>query len=416
MGFLAAYVLLIKLARDGMLRLEPTKVPDLVLNCCIFGVLVGGRMGYVLFYDLPHVLSQNPLLRPEDRINPMLWDFLDDVSVLERAAAVWDGGMSAHGGVLFTILALAYFAWRRRRQGVSLINLGDASCMVVPLGLCFGRIANFINGELYGHPSDVPWAVKFPSEFYAPTNNTQTLSDQAIHTMQSGVADFLRDHWQSLTQSQVEVYLQHHPTFSDEMQRQFGPIHLDSATQLSAIKHAIAQQLGAFPFDHASRELERFTRDIGSWWQGPHTALTDVMYRIFGEILPARHPSQLYEALLEGVLLFLICWTIGRLWRKDGMASGAFLTLYPVMRIIGEQFRVGDTPTKILGIDMSFGVIYSLVMFAGGAAYWIYWIRRDRRVEWLKPAASALASATLQLFRLGTRLLAAKEESVSKTV
>jgi len=83
------------------------------------------------------------------------------------------------------------------------------------------------------------------------------------------------------------------------------------------------------------------------------------------------------------VLLFAICWTIGRLWRKDGMASGAFLTFYPVMRVIGEQFRVGDTPQNVMGIEMSLGVIYSLLMMLGGMAYWGYWIWRNRPAVWV---------------------------------
>ena len=86
-------------------------VPDLVLNSCIFGVLIGGRLGYCLFYQ--------PALLGFDSQFPY-WGVL----------RVWDGGMSAHGGVLFTVLTLIWFSWRYK---VSLINIGDAACMVVPI-------------------------------------------------------------------------------------------------------------------------------------------------------------------------------------------------------------------------------------------------------------------------------------------
>jgi len=78
------------------------------------------------------------------------------------------------------------------------------------------------------------------------------------------------------------------------------------------------------------------------------------------------------------------------------MASGAFLTLYPIMRIIGEQFRVGDSPQKVLGLEMSLGVIYSLLMFAGGAIYWGYWIRKNRRIPWVPQAESPPADSSAE--------------------
>jgi phosphatidylglycerol:prolipoprotein diacylglycerol transferase len=321
MGFLGAYLLVKKLSRDGMLRLHPDRVPDLVLNCCIFGVLLGGRLGYVLFYDLGASLHAGH--------TPLLWDFSTSFPFW-GVFRVWDGGMSAHGGVLFTIVTLAWFAWRHK---VSLVNIGDAACMVVPIGLCFGRIANFINGELYGHPTTVPWAVQFPTEIYAPTNNSILPSVKAA--------------------------------LPGVMAKLFGP------------EFALPDL-----FDEGYRMLASRLAH--------HQA--DAVQAV-AAILPPRHPSQLYESLLEGVLLFAICWTVGRVWRKDGMASGAFLTLYPVMRIIGEQFRVGDSPRKVLGVDMSLGVLYSLLMFLGGALYWAYWIHRDRRTPWIPPQPAAAGPA-----------------------
>ncbi len=361
MGFLGAYLLLKKLNRDGMLRLRPKLVPDLVLNCCIFGVLIGGRLGFVLFYDLPNALKEGR--------TPLLWDFSSSIPFW-GALKVWDGGMAAHGGIVFTIMALMVFSWRYLakptakqmttliagafvfgtvgwglayilwhdenfqvagaqvlgiawmvycgwRYSIPAINIGDAACMVVPIGLFFGRIANFINGELYGHPTTVPWAVKFPSEIYSPTNGE----------MDPGV--------------KAKLYAL--------LPVPFDIMHADDA--INSIAHKLAM--------HDPETLKLVT-----------------------PILLPRHPSQLYEALLEGALLFIICWTIGRLWRKDGMASGAFLTFYPIMRIIGEQFRVGDTPVSVGGVMISKGVLYSIPMVLAGAVYWGYFIKRSKLRPW----------------------------------
>lgn len=379
MGFLFAYLLISKLSRDGMLRLNPERVPDLVLNCCIFGVLIGGRLGFVLFYDLPISLSRG--------FKPLLWDF-SSAFPFWGVLRVWDGGMSAHGGVLFTILTIAWFARKYRAQGANFINIGDASCMVVPIGLFFGRCANFINGELYGHISTVPWAVKFPSEIWAPTNDVTTITDENLIPVQTAVGQYLKDHWQDLSPEQVRNFLANpdHQEFRESLLSLVGPGHLNDPAKFDTIRHAIAQYvgMGALP-----QTLER--SDLASLWNGPHNGLWHVLYNQFNAILPPRHPSQLYEALLEGALLFIICWTVGRLWRKDGMASGAFLTLYPVMRIIGEQFRVGDTPAHIFGMQISKGILYSLPMFFAGAIYWIYWIRRNRRIPWNAAAVQPLS-------------------------
>jgi phosphatidylglycerol:prolipoprotein diacylglycerol transferase len=102
------------------------------------GIIVGGRAGYVLFYNFPH-FAANPL----------------------EIVEVWKGGMSFHGGFLGCVAAVALFA---RTRGVPLLSLGDLTCAVGPIGLFLGRLANFVNGELWGRPADVPWAMIFPSD------------------------------------------------------------------------------------------------------------------------------------------------------------------------------------------------------------------------------------------------------------
>lgn len=101
------------------------------------GIVLGGRIGYILFYDLPSVL-ENPV----------------------RAIEIWNGGMSFHGGLIGTTIAMILFA---RRNSIPVWSLFDIVAAVVPFGLFFGRIANFVNGELWGRISDVPWAMEFPT-------------------------------------------------------------------------------------------------------------------------------------------------------------------------------------------------------------------------------------------------------------
>ncbi|MDS7597635.1 prolipoprotein diacylglyceryl transferase [Agrobacterium tumefaciens] len=101
------------------------------------GIVLGGRIGYILFYDLPSVAA-----------NPM------------RALEIWNGGMSFHGGLIGTTLAMILFA---RKNGIPIWSMFDIVAAVAPIGLFFGRVANFINGELWGRISDAPWAVVFPT-------------------------------------------------------------------------------------------------------------------------------------------------------------------------------------------------------------------------------------------------------------
>jgi phosphatidylglycerol:prolipoprotein diacylglycerol transferase len=111
------------------------------------GIILGGRIGYVLFYNLPHFVAH-----PQQ--------------ILE----LWNGGMSFHGGVLGCIVATIVFGLRRH---LSILSLGDVTTAVAPIGLFLGRLANFINGELWGRPTDVPWAVIFPNGGPIPRHPSQ---------------------------------------------------------------------------------------------------------------------------------------------------------------------------------------------------------------------------------------------------
>src|SRR5947208_6960234 len=111
------------------------------------GIILGGRIGYVLFYNPMHFL-EHPI----------------------EAVQLWKGGMSFHGGFVGCVLAVVLFA---RRRGISILSLGDLTCATGTIGLFLGRIANFINGELWGRPTDVPWAMVFPGGGPLPRHPSQ---------------------------------------------------------------------------------------------------------------------------------------------------------------------------------------------------------------------------------------------------
>jgi phosphatidylglycerol:prolipoprotein diacylglycerol transferase len=118
------------------------------------GVIIGGRLGWVLFYGI-FLCSVSPQNADYCRGLPM--DFLDHPI---RIIAAWEGGMSFHGGAIGVIVALWFFA---RSRKLNFVQFGDMVTTVVPIGLFFGRIANFVNGELWGKVTDVPWAMVFPN-------------------------------------------------------------------------------------------------------------------------------------------------------------------------------------------------------------------------------------------------------------
>ena len=260
MAFVCGYQLYKWLARQGYADMPEERVGDFITWGALFGVLLGGRLGYVLFYKLDEYVA-HPL----------------DVFRL------WDGGMASHGGMLGLIFFTLYFA---RRHKLSWTGIGDNLCVVAPIGLFFGRCANFINGELYGHPSRVPWAVQFPKEIY-------------------------------------------------ELQ---GIGKINASVDIDAL---VAQS-------RHDPQVQEFLRGV----------------------LTPRHPSQVYEALLEGVVLFAALWILRTKMRAPrGVITGAFFILYALLRIVGENFRVPDAP---LTGSLTRGQFLSLFLIVIGAAFVIY--------------------------------------------
>ncbi len=136
LGFLGGYLILKRLAQRGEFAVPVEELSNFIVHLAIFGVFLGGRLGYVIFYA---------------------WDlFLEDPLFVFR---VWEGGMASHGGILGVLTVCGWTAWKKK---VSFWNLTDGLALVAPIGLFFGRIANFINGELWGRPTEVPWGVIFP--------------------------------------------------------------------------------------------------------------------------------------------------------------------------------------------------------------------------------------------------------------
>ena len=201
-----------------------------ILFLGVMGVVIGGRLGYCLFYK-PFYYLQNPL----------------------EILALWQGGMSFHGGMLGVVGAMIWFARTRRKPW---LQVADFVAPCVPTGLAAGRIGNFINGELWGRFADpaLPWAMVFPGS---------------------------------------------------------------------------------------------------------------------GSNLP-RHPSQLYQFVLEGLMLFVVLWLYGRKPRLEGRVAAVFLLGYGVFRFIAEYFREPDSFLGLLALNMSMGQWLCVPMVAGGALLWLW--------------------------------------------
>src|SRR5687768_14500311 len=221
LGLTTAYFVIKTRAAARGVAMTKEQLYDMIVYAAV-GVFAGGRLGYVLFYNLSYYL-ENPL----------------------KIFAVWEGGMSFHGGLIGTIGALVLFA---KRQSITVLTIADLAAGVTPVGLGLGRIGNFINGELYGRPTDVNWCMVFPAG---------------------------------------------------------GPA--------------------------------------------------------------CRHPSQLYEALLEGLLLFSLLWLMTRRFPPPGSVFGLFLMGYGLCRIVVEFFREPDAQIGFIFGTISMGQLLSIPMIVGGA-------------------------------------------------
>ncbi len=158
-GIVGGWWLLLRWAKAGRLPMKSQEVGDFVVTIAI-GIVVGGRLGYAAIYE--------PGLFTSFTTSPPWW----------RLLAVQEGGMASHGGIAGVALAAWWWSWRRRQH---LLVLGDALAAVAPFGIACGRLANFINGELWGRPWDGPWAVIFPGAEPLPPPGVDRLTWLAEH-------------------------------------------------------------------------------------------------------------------------------------------------------------------------------------------------------------------------------------------
>lgn len=294
-GFAVGWWLLCRWARRGTGELKEAEVADFITYAALFGVLLGGRLGYMLLYNREQFLA-----------NPLLF------------FRVTEGGMASHGGITGLFLFTLYYAWKHKR---SWPGLGDNLVAAAPIGLFFGRIANFINGELYGRAAAVPWAMKFPEE---------------------------ATRW-----------------------------HLDDPDPLIAAK---AEKVRAM-IDGSSLQ-ETITDDWHSKIM-PLARTDDAFAEGLRPLLTSRHPSQLYAAALEGVLLFSILYFVREKWPRapHGLITGLFFILYAMLRIFDEQFR---EPDRYIG-RFTEGQYYSLFMIGVGIAFLIFAALTKRQGSSLSP-------------------------------
>jgi phosphatidylglycerol:prolipoprotein diacylglycerol transferase len=300
LGFLGGYLLLKRFAERKLWVLEPEKTADFIAAAALFGVFIGGRLGYVLFYQIPRdgwdSVVENPL------------------GILK----VWEGGMASHGGILGLVIFTFFYA---RKHKVSWTGLGDGLCVVAPIGLMSGRIANFINGELYGRVADgVMWAVKFPMALVDSKAPEAQNFNQAVYAA-------------------GEVY--------------------------PPLKEALAE-----PSDqNLYLLLAEANRE------------SDAVNRAIEPFLEPRHPSQLYEAFLEGGLLLGILWFVRVRFPKapSGLITGLFFGLYATFRIFGEQFREPDADWVIDNV-LTMGQFLSIFMYFFSAAFLIYAFKNRKSV------------------------------------
>jgi len=282
----------------GRSTLAPTTAGDLVVALA-FGIVIGGRLGYVVFY-------QPALLWTFGGTFPF-WDLL----------AVNKGGMASHGGMIGLIVASWWYA---RRYGHNMAHLLDLGAFGAPLGLFFGRIANFVNGELYGRgPTDVPWAVKFPQEIFTWDANRLTQLEPVLDMVAA-------------------------PTYDQKLQQVIVAIQNGNQQIAAAIE----------------------------------------------PLLTPRHPSQIYEALLEGLLLFAV---LGVVWLKPRkpMTIGALAcVVYGLVRIFGELYRQPDEHIGYEWLDLPRGQWLSIALTALGIVLLVIFNRKqaDPMGGWRRHASS----------------------------
>ncbi|MFN9068724.1 MAG: prolipoprotein diacylglyceryl transferase, partial [Bdellovibrionales bacterium] len=304
-GFLFAYLVISWLVEKQNAGLNRALVGDYITTAAI-GTLVGGRLGYCVFYS--------PDLFFKFKSDFPFWGVL----------AVNEGGMASHGGIIGIILASLYFA--RKYRFNSLYSL-DLAAVAGPMGVFFGRIANFINGELVGRPAPegFKFGVKFPQDLWTwPATEPSRVHELADAAQAAGIP---RESWLS---------------WSDQLSNpQFRQQIYDGISQMI-------------------HEIQKGNESVKSAVE---------------PLLILRHPSQLYAAFGEGLLIFLVLFFLWRRPRKPGFMAASFICLYACNRIITEMFRTPDAHIGFQWLDLTRGQWLSIAMLSIGLGLAFVWSR-----------------------------------------
>ncbi len=322
LGFIAAYLVISWLGDRQKAGLTSEMVSDLITYLAL-GTIIGGRLGYVFFYS-PELLTK---FKPEIPY----WGVL----------AVNEGGMASHGGMIGIVIAAWLFV---RKSGINFTYLLDLCAVGGPLGVFFGRIANFINGELVGRPApaDLPWAVKFPTDLYLwPKRMPERLEGLGTVVEKINVEQLKKE--SGIDLSSIDI----NPT------QWLDSVH-NMRNDMMANQHVLST-------------LDAIVKQI----QHGNTALRDAL----GPFLVARHPSQLYAAFFEGLFLFLILFFLWRKPRRPGFIAGCFLIFYAIFRISDEYFRMPDDHLGFQIFGLTRGQLLSIAMLIIGLIFSFVWAR-----------------------------------------
>lgn len=318
-GFILGYYAILLLTKRGRTFFKADQIADFITFVAI-GVLVGGRLGYCLFYA-PDLLTSFDAHFP-------YWG----------ALKVNEGGMASHGGIMGVMLVCYLYG---RANKMPFLHCLDVTVFGSAAGFFFGRLANFINGELYGRASaaDFKWAVRFPQEMYLWTQKEfGRLTDLGPVVEKLGQVKTSAGEMLTVTQSTWQVWL-------DNYSRDLP-----------------ARQ-------HIHETIEALIVSVQNGNETVRAALSPV--------LTPRHASQLYQAVLEGLLVFIILFFLWKKPKKPGVIAGWFGFLYCFARIIGEQFRMPDAHIGFQALGLTRGQWLSIAMLSTAVIWLIICYRRD---------------------------------------
>lgn len=302
-SFFFAYVLMSFLVSRQRSGLTSKHIGDFIVYIA-FGTVIGGRLGYVLFYA------------PD-----LLWKFRADFPFW-GVFAIGEGGTSVHGGILGVVVACMLYA---RASGASLLTLFDLCAVSGPLGIFFGRLANFVGGEMLGRPApaDFPLAVKFPQELHL-----WSLADDA----------------------------------------RLGPVVEKAGASLAQWTDLLSRA----PSDPAAKEqVSNVIETVIAKIQDGDAVVRDLL----APMLTPRHPWALYAAFSQGLLLFFVLFLMCRGPRKPGFIAAMFVILYSAIGVADGFFREPDAMIGMQWLDLTRGQWLSLAMGVAGVVLLFWWTR-----------------------------------------